>query len=204
MQSLFSSLGGFGAGGERRKAARHPEPGLAKLLSVGVDDEVRTHWVRLRDLSEGGFGIITDYKLPVGDLVWLQPENGEMVKAAVRYSRHQCGLEWRSGLFVLRKEGRRFGRDKVRGSAFLSWTCPQSGVRRTTAATVCDLSDGGAGVLIELEPPVGVLALLLGETLSCSCVVRYARLTGQGYRVGLLFSGRRSDRLREAEGEWRD
>ncbi|MBI1354377.1 MAG: hypothetical protein GC160_08525 [Acidobacteria bacterium] len=189
---------------ERRTSPRRPEPGVAKLLSVGEDDQIRTSIVQLRDISEGGYGVLTDYKLPIGELVWLQCDQGEMQRAAVRYSRHLRGLEWRSGLYLVQREQRRRERDKVQGAAFLSWTCPTTGSRKSTTVKVCDVSEIGAGVIAEIEPPVGSLALLRGETMSYSCVVRHTRLIQEGHRVGLVFAGRRSEHKREFETDWLD
>lgn len=177
--------------------------GPAKILWVGGDDEIKTSDVELQDFSEGGFGVMTDYKLPVGEVVWLERGPDELHRAIVRYSRHTGGLEWRTGLRVLERERRRESRDAVTGPAFLTWIA-DSGFRQSAAVIVTDISQTGVGVLAEQEAPVGVLVTLRGETLVCSGLVRHCRRDGDGYRVGILFTGRHKDRVLEDEREWLD
>ena len=188
---------------ERRRHRRIPSLGPAKILSIGEDDKVRSTDVRLQDFSEGGYGVMTGYKLPMGDMVWLQTNPDDLHKAVVRYSKHVGGLEWRTGLRILEKERRRAGRDQVVGAGFLSWV-DSAGRRHSIPVTVSDISETGAGVVAETAVPVGILATLHGEGLVCSCLVRRCVVDEDRHRIGLMFTGRHKDRVRESDREWND
>lgn len=167
------------------------------------DDEIKSSNVQLQDFSEGGFGVITEYKLPVGEVIWLERRPDELYRAVVRYSRHTGGLAWRTGLRVLDRERRRESRDSVTGPAFLTWIA-DTGFRRRTAVEVTDISEAGAGVLATESVPVGILVTLRGESLVCSGMVRHCEFDEKGCRVGILFTGRHKDRGRESDREWLD
>ena len=188
---------------ERRRHRRIPSLGPAKILSIGEDDEIRSTDVRLQDFSKGGYGVITEYKLPVGEMVWVQCEPENLHKAVVRYSKYVGELEWRTGLRILEKERRRAGRDRVVGAGFLSWI-NSAGARHNIPVTVTDISETGAGVSADSAIPVGVLATLHGESLVCSCLVRHCRRDKDRQRIGLMFTNRHKDRVRESDREWID
>lgn len=192
-----------GVAEERRYHRRIPALGPATILSIGDDDKMRSTEVQLQDFSEGGYGVITEYKLPVGELVWLQRGPEELHKAVVRYSKHAGGLEWRTGLHILGKERRRAERDRVAGMAFLTWVTA-AGARRSTAVTVTDISETGAGVIAEEDPPAGILATLQGQSLVCSCFVRHCRDENGSFRIGLMFTAPHKNQKTESDREWLD
>lgn len=192
-----------GVSKERREHRRIPALGPAKVMSVSDSGAIQDSNVQLQDFSQGGYGVLTEYKLPVGELVWVERQTGDLQKAVVRYSRHVGGLEWRTGLRLLEKERRSADRDRVNGAAFLSWLTP-NGSHRSTAVTVVDISDTGAGVVAAEQAPVGVLATLRGSSLVCSCLIKRCDPDRKGYRVGLLFTSKHKDKDRESSREWLD
>lgn len=189
---------------EKRLESRFPIAAAVQLSWIGVRDEVVTHPGTVLDHSGHGLGLKMETRVPVGTMLWIRDVEGELVKAAVRFSRNHEKGDWHTGVRLVHREMRGAGREPVRGAAELKWP-DHLGNTTSTLVHVIDLSDGGVGAASPVEVAQGQSVQLIGEQFECFCVVRYCQAMHEGgYRLGLLFAREPHDRVHGRTADWLD
>lgn len=139
----------------------------------------------IEDVSEKGLSVLTQSPLPVGLTVWVTGGTIEARKAVVRYHRAtEDGVV--HGLRSVVKERRRFDRQVSVGDGWIRFAGPR-GETISAEATVLNVTDSGMQVRTSVEAPRDTFVRVSGRLLDCEGSVRYCRVEGDEYVLGVQF-----------------
>ncbi len=139
----------------------------------------------IEDVSEKGLSVLTQSPLPVGLTVWVTGGSIETRKAVVRYHREtEEGVV--HGLRSVVKERRRFDRQVSVGDGWIRFAGPR-GETISAEATVLNVTDSGMQVRTSVEAPRDTFVRVSGRSLDCEGSVRYCRVEGDKYVLGVQF-----------------
>jgi hypothetical protein len=139
----------------------------------------------IEDVSEKGLLVLTQEPLPVGLTVWITGRSVEVRKAVVRY-RSETEGGFLQGLRSVIKERRRTDSQVSVGEGWIRFAGP-GGETVSAEATVVNVTDGGMQVRTSVEAPRDTFVRVSGRSLDCEGSVRYCRLEGEEYVLGVQF-----------------
>lgn len=156
-------------------------------VEVRWEDDGRQHREEgvIEDVSENGLSVLTQLPLPIGLTVWITGRSIEARKAVVRYRRETEGGVIH-GLRSVVRERRRFDRQVSVGDGWIRFAGPR-GETISAEATVLNVTDSGMQVRTSVEAPRDTFVRVSGRSLDCEGSVRYCRVEGDEYVLGVQF-----------------